>query len=286
MKKQIFTVIASVLLCSLLLTSLLSCADSSVEADSSADNQTSAVTHDTSAESEQTTETAAPESSNRADGPIGGSAMCEVHDHTQYHFVPTDLIEFIGKDEFREWDKLVSAAESSDGCPFPDYNIYNLVHHFSIPRNVLSDAYYGIGGCYYTNVWDIETIYNGTFEEYDAFNRDTERMIATVQSRENVRRAKQSIKRDYADTWGEKFDFDGIYAMLSVHEIALAFDISEDALRNYFPIDQEKLAAGYSYDYDFSAIYDENGNIRPLNASLSGMQRDALFCRIDDFLID
>lgn len=280
MKKQTITVISALLMCFLTLSMLLSCADPSATA------QTSVSTTDASSESEQTTEAADVESSSRADGPIGGSSMCEVHDHTQYHFVPTDLIKYIGKDEFRAWDELVSASEASDGCPTPDYNIYNLVHHFNIPRDILTDAYYGIGGCYYTTVWDIDTIYNGTSDEYDTLNRDTERAFATVECRNNVRRAKQSIKRDYADAWSEKFDYDGIYAMLSVHELALAFDISEDALRNYFPIDDEKLDAGYSYDYDFSAIYDENGSLRPLDTSLSGMQRDSLFCRTDNFLID
>lgn len=269
-----------VLLLILILSLLASCSDA-----------TSSDTVTNTAESTEAPSGEATENTEIADenAGIGGTQFCRIH-HIDFHSTPLNVINYIGRERFDEWcipnSVPAEVADLNSECLYPNYHIYSLVKYFDISREELEELYFGSIGAYYHSVWNIELIYSGTAEEYAKYFLDRPELTEVATRRGFVRTIKLNIRREYAEQWEAAYGKSIVVPNISIHELAYRFGITEAELRELSQVGSDYIKAGLVYDYDYSAIYNEDGSIKPLDESLSGIEQDALFCGIDDIYLE
>lgn len=269
-----------ILLLSICLGLLISCSDSKNFTETSPHTEESSSVSVSSPEHSDTT---------AQNSPLGGSNPCAVHNHIKYHSFPSCIVEHVGQDAFNEWLSSLEEPEITDPstqCVSPDFSIYNFVKYFNIPREDLEQIYFSNTDAYYYAVWNIDLIYSGTEKEYDEYFTLPNDLDIVSTRRGFVRTIKFNIKREYAEQWEAAYGKPIVVPNISIHELAYRFGITEAELRELSQVGSDYIKAGLVYDYDYSAIYNEDGSIKPLDESLSGIEQDALFCGIDDIYLE
>lgn len=119
-------------------------------------DETESVSEET--ETEQTEETA--ETYETVETSAIGTRMCHAH-IMEYHFYPSDLIDYIG-DRFYDWVREVEStpdSDKTDDCPFSHYNIIECLKYFDVPEEYFNELYYA--KLYYDYQYDPDVMYSG-----------------------------------------------------------------------------------------------------------------------------
>lgn len=226
-----------------------------------------------------------PTDTSDEDKPMGGTQICLIHGH-EWHAFPSVLTEYIGDEAFMEWFDSNKYINTKTECAYPDGSLYEVVREFNIPKEIFEELYYGEGGCYYTYVWNIDLIYSDDEKAADEYYRDKDRLSILASKKCSFGVMKGVLINDNIEKYKDEFKTDRLTTRVSLHEIVILLDLPEEKLRTYDRSSDFEKKNGLVYDYDYSAIYNEDGSIKPLDESLSGIEQDALFCGIDDIYLE
>ena len=212
---------------------------------------------------------------------VGGTKICEVHNNTFHYFPQFAIIEYVGQEEFDEWARSTGNVHEADGCPYSDNTLYRCIRHFDIPREVLESAYLSEPTVYYNCVWNFDVLYSEDESAADQYYRNREKLDEVIKKRQGVIVVKSKLMAEKQEEWNEKYDAKKAPGVSeSVIELAKNLEVPREMLERI--ADEAKVALGTSYDYDFDAIYDENGNVRDYDKSKAPLELDAEFCGIGD----
>lgn len=211
----------------------------------------------------------------------GGTKVCMVH-HIDYHTYDSCLTDYVGYDSFKEWfdQYSIPMEDASGGCMYPNSNIYEFIHYFDIPRDVLIKFYNEFS----ITDYNIELLYDGTAKENDQYYRsisDAQRIEEIKMS--NFKELKYAIRLKNVDAFPEIMNYDE-YSLI---EMMLITDTPLDFI--YDRIERTKKKHGDSiygsqYEYDFS-VFNEKSRAKlekDINEH-SAFYLDCIFCGVTPY---
>ncbi len=211
------------------------------------------------------------------DKEIGGFSTCEVH-HQSYHSIPYDLVEYIGEDEFLKWTELEDKFEPLDGC-YSNKTIYNCIHYFDVPREVLEKIYFDT--LWHSCMWNIDALYSKDVSESDEFYRHTDEISTVMYKRAALSTLKSRIADNHWEEWSVVHENRYPLAKHSMKYIVEFLDISREEVEEYI----SKINFDATYDYDLDTLYALiDGTITIDNPTPTA--EDALFCGFEDLYIE
>ena len=115
----------------------------------------------------------------------------------EFTFFPMSLINYIGSEDFYAWIKNSGGyAIDENGEAIPT-NIVDCLRYFNISREECENIYYG--GEYYSLIYDIDIMYNGTDEEIREYFKDFEKRREESDKRINILDNKMAFRRNISN---------------------------------------------------------------------------------------
>lgn len=211
----------------------------------------------------------------------GGNNVCTVH-HIDYHTYNSCLANYVGYDSFREWfDQYSVPVEASpNGCIYPNSNIYEFIHYFDIPQDVLIKFY----NEFLLPDYNIDLLYNGTAEDVDQYYRSVSdaRRIEEIKI-SNFQELKFAIRLNNIDAFPEKMNC----AEYSLIEMMLMTDTPVEFIYDRIERTRKKHGDsiyGSQYEYDFSLLNEKNrSELEKKINEHSAFYLDCIFCGITPY---
>lgn len=220
---------------------------------------------------------------------VGGTGVCKVHE-ISFHSFLTDFTVYVGEDAFAEWiseaEENDRSAGGSDGCLYPTANLYRFIREFDIPREKFVEILNSDFSFYYNNDFNVDVLYDGTYEDADRYYRDALKDPAESYRKLHFEQIKDLLTEEcdleklagYLESSGKS-----ILAECSLAELVYFLDVSRDELE---AIAAETLKFGEGvmlshYDYDFDMIYNDREATEDLINEHSAFYVDLLFCGLE-----
>ena len=112
----------------------------------------------------------------------------------EYSFYPMSLINYVGNEAFMLWLESSEPYEIDETNNIIPRNIVNCLKYFNITQDELEKLYYT--NDYYSLIYDLDIMYNGTREEICRYFKDFEKRDAEYESRINILDNKMHFRRN------------------------------------------------------------------------------------------
>ena len=211
----------------------------------------------------------------------GGTTVCTAH-HVDYHTYNSCLTDYVGNDLFWEWfnKNSVPVKDSRNGCIYPNSNIYEFIHYFDIPQDVLVKFYNEFS----IPDYNIELLYNGTAEDVDHYYSsisDAQRIEEIKAS--NFKELKMAIRLNNIDAFPEVMNY-GEYSLI---EMMLMTDTPVEFIYDRIERTRKKHSDSIyrsQYEYDFSLLNEKNRSDLEKEANQhSAFYMDCIFCGVTPY---
>ena len=276
---------------SILIISMSSCQERKIPKQEQLDpTETDIITTEKAKETTAETEPLEMETPTEGKTGMGGtSGMCTVHCDF-YHAYPFALIDYIGEEDFYNWNNQASIRSNTSDCPFPNSSIYDCIQYFNIPRGDLEEMYFSDPTIYNSRIWDFDLLYSDDKDAVDAFYRNRNELESIAEKRRAFQHIKFAIFVKNESKWEDYFDTESPTPQTSLADIVKAFNVPRETLESYGAASADP--GGTTYDYNYDAIYNADGSIRGTGITLfsadpePALAADAAFCGIDDYYLE
>lgn len=211
----------------------------------------------------------------------GGTNICTVHS-PDYHRFSTCLADYVGYDIFMDWFESngIPALNTSEGCLYPNANIYECIRYFNVPKDVLIELYNENSLPNY----NIDLLYNGTAEEVDKYYRSIpEDQIIEEIMLTNFKKIKMNLLLNHLEIFKDNTNVDS-YSLI---EMMAMTDTSVDSIMKMIEDDRKSNSASiYSshFNYNFNLFDEKNGaKTEKMIREHSPFYLDCLFCGITPY---
>lgn len=217
---------------------------------------------------------------------VGGYVACSIH-HQDYHTIPGALIDYIGRERFYQWTEIDEGKEVIQGCK-DNKTIYDCIHYFEVPRSALEEVYTKVWDAW---VWNLDALCDDNKFVSDQFYRNVEQINSVHEKRAALAWVKFKIFKANYDEWTAIY---GDYVPGTEHSIEYLvelFDISRTDLEGYIA----EAGTENTYEYNLDVLYPtiQQGGSVGINSvgntdtsDMTPIEKDALFCGIDDLYIE
>lgn len=193
----------------------------------------------------------------------------------------------------REW---ASAYEGMDYLQFiENVNIYTFIRALNIPKDMFYEVCY-LTNDYYSTDYDIELLYNGTFEDVKEYYRNSKEREPEFRKKSNELKIKLSLLQlvkakdsknateyyEWTKEKHEKLNFKYItnptsteWRTWSIPEFIYRFDISREEMEKIIDV-YNSNEKNITFDYDLDLIYNDQETVKELIAEKSPMEVDEL----------
>ena len=188
-------------------------------------------------------------------------SYCYVHGMA-YHSYPSALTDALDRDAFNAWHEEAQWHIRENGCPFPQSNIYEFIHHFNIPKSRFVELY---NERTIDDDYPIDLLYGGTAEAVDAYYRtsDPEKELESIKWA-NLRELKMHINAYIRD----ELHIQMKTSHCSLAELMHVAGIKAEELSSYYSkghavspenrydtiFDYDPAAVGYTTDASFEKV--------------------------------
>ncbi|MBQ7940685.1 MAG: hypothetical protein IJ281_09975 [Clostridia bacterium] len=188
-------------------------------------------------------------------------SYCYVHGMA-YHSYPSALTNALDRDAFNAWHEESQWHTRENGCPFPQSNIYEFIHHFNIPKSRFVELY---NERTIDDDYPIDLLYGGTAEAVDAYYRtsDPEKELESIKWA-NLRELKMHINAYIRD----ELHIQMKTSHCSLAELMYVAGIKAEELSSYYSkghavspenrydtiFDYDPAAIGYTTDASFEKV--------------------------------
>lgn len=188
-------------------------------------------------------------------------SYCYVHGMA-YHSYPSALTDALDRDAFNAWHEESQWHTRENGCPFPQSNIYEFIHHFNIPKSRFVELY---NERTIDDDYPIDLLYGGTAEAVDAYYRtsDPEKELESIKWA-NLRELKMHINAYIRD----ELHIQMKTSHCSLAELMYMAGIKAEELSSYYSkghavspenrydtiFDYDPAAVGYTTDASFEKV--------------------------------
>ncbi len=188
-------------------------------------------------------------------------SYCYVHGMA-YHSYPSALTDALDRDAFNAWQEEAQWHTRENGCPFPQSNIYEFIHHFNIPKSRFVELY---NERTIDDDYPIDLLYGGTAEAVDAYYRtsDPEKELESIKWA-NLRELKMHINAYIRD----ELHIQMKTSHCSLAELMYVAGIKAEELSSYYSkghavspenrydtiFDYDPAAIGYTTDASFEKV--------------------------------
>lgn len=207
---------------------------------------------------------------NEAENAIGGGDYpCKIH-HTNYHGIPSTIVERIGgSDVYYNLCSEYNAENKS--CPLP--SIKYIIDEFDITLDEFAEAVRLV----YCPYYDLDVLFNGTLEDADELFSNQDWIIFTCSSLSTCyRNLFDEIENKYPD---ETKEITEGMRHLSIPELVKLLDIKREDLEEMIKKSSDD-GSKETYNYNLDMLYGSDGEIifeKP--DDVSTYELDEMFCR-------
>ena len=202
---------------------------------------------------------------------VGKELACEVH-HKDYHYIPYNLVLFIGSDKSNEWAEEVRANEVTEltdevKCGCPDFNIKAYIEHFNVSR----EDFVKYGDMVYLATYDTDVLYGQTPEQIAEYYVYSDELINMTIKSQHFQFIERHLQYEYTSEMYDLIIYDeeaGRGLSPSIPQAIQALGITKeefDAILAECTSENERVyGRSYNYDYDISLIFNEDGSYATL----------------------
>ncbi len=184
----------------------------------------------------------------------GGDSLCTVH-HEDYHTIPMELIEYIGKTRYYDWvssESEVSEFYENTECKLG--NIKTVIDEFDISK----DEFAEVVGPLFRFAYNLDLLFGGTLEEIDSYYKNIEELQKFDIKELHLSNIYDSIYFNYSDEI-VRLGIDERFHSRSIPEIIEKLKVERSVFEGYVEkatkefLDQ--LGVVYTFDYNIDMIY-------------------------------
>lgn len=213
---------------------------------------------------------------------IGGTSECPVHGPSDYHFVSSFLIQYVGQEKYDAWCETLDLKNYEDnGCTHA-FQLMEFIEYFDISKEFLIEHYYTDG--YYSYAWDIDVVSNRDREAWDRFSRnhiENYDKMTKLGTEGLFKDALYAYIKDSHPEFYKKYYIEDRSNTLdwSIPQLVYETEMSIETLREiyqestYSKLLEETLMR---FDYNFEKIYTDREYIEQQINSLYPVQIDEL----------
>lgn len=200
-----------------------------------------------------------------------GTRMCHAH-IMEYHFYPSDLIDYIG-DRFYDWVREVEStpdSDKTDDCPYSHCNIIECLKYFDISEEVFTELYYT--KLYYSCHYDPEIMYSGDDGEIQKFFLGDNKEAQDAAEKDLIRDAKRYLKDELLELSADEETIEKYNGLprtaWTLPDLIRDAKISRAALDIFL---NDYKSFGKAFDWD--AIYEEAEKAEKYNSETTLLEK-------------
>ena len=202
---------------------------------------------------------------------VGKELACEAH-HKDYHYIPYNLVLFIGSDKSNEWAEEIRVDEVTEltdevKCGCPDFNIKAYIDYF----NVSKEDFVKYGDMVYLATYDTDVLYNKTPEEIADYYIYSEELIDMTIKSQHFQFIEKYFQYEYTNEIYDLIIYDeeagrGLFPSVpqAVQSLGITKEEFDDILAACTSENERVYGRSYNYDYDISLIFNEDGTYATL----------------------